>query len=87
MAFRLRGRQVQIDTMAGQLDGLLAGRGGIILVRGLPGMGKSSLLAEAARMADNPNAAAATCTRPPRKVPAAESTPSRRPPRKLRAST
>jgi hypothetical protein len=51
MAFRLRGRQVQIDTMAGQLDGLLAGRGGIILVRGLPGMGKSSLLAEAARMA------------------------------------
>jgi DNA-binding CsgD family transcriptional regulator len=51
MAFRLRGRQVQIDTVAGQLDALLAGRGGIILVRGLPGMGKSSLLAEAARMA------------------------------------
>jgi DNA-binding CsgD family transcriptional regulator len=51
MAFRLRGRQVQIDTMAGQLDALLTGRGGIILVRGLPGMGKSSLLAEAARMA------------------------------------
>jgi DNA-binding CsgD family transcriptional regulator len=51
MVVRLRGRQVQIDTMAGQLDALLAGRGGIIVVRGLPGMGKSSLLAEAARMA------------------------------------
>jgi DNA-binding CsgD family transcriptional regulator len=51
MVVRLRGRQVQLDTMAGQLDALLAGRGGIILVRGLPGMGKSSLLIEAARMA------------------------------------
>jgi predicted ATPase len=51
MAFRLRGRRVQIDTVAGQLDALLAVRGGIILVRGLPGIGKSSLLAEAARMA------------------------------------
>jgi DNA-binding NarL/FixJ family response regulator len=51
MAFRLRGRQVQLDTMAGQLDALAAGHGGIILVRGLPGMGKSSLLAAAAAMA------------------------------------
>src|SRR5271154_2280876 len=51
MTFRLRGRQVQLDTMAGQFDALLAGRGGIILVRGLPGMGKSSLLAEAATIA------------------------------------
>jgi DNA-binding CsgD family transcriptional regulator len=51
MAVRLRGRQVQLDTMAGQLDALAAGRGGIILVRGLPGMGKSSLLAKAATMA------------------------------------
>src|SRR5271168_904256 len=51
MAVRLRGRQVQLDTMAGQLDALAAGHGGIILVRGLPGMGKSSLLAAAAAMA------------------------------------
>jgi AAA ATPase domain len=51
MALRLYGRQAQLHTVAGQLDALLTGHGGIILVRGLPGMGKTTLLAEAARMA------------------------------------
>jgi DNA-binding CsgD family transcriptional regulator len=51
MALRLRGRQVQIETLRGQLDAVRAGRGGIVLVTGLAGMGKSVLLAEVEDMA------------------------------------
>jgi hypothetical protein len=42
---------VQVDVIAGQLDAPRAGRGGIVLFRGLPRMGKSALLDEAAYMA------------------------------------
>jgi DNA-binding NarL/FixJ family response regulator len=51
MAVRLRGREVQLATLRGQLDAVLAGRGGIVLVTGLAGMGKSALLTEVQAMA------------------------------------
>jgi DNA-binding CsgD family transcriptional regulator len=47
----LRGRQAQIDIVSAQFAALRAGRGGIMVVRGLPGMGKSALLAAAESMA------------------------------------
>src|SRR5215468_5712658 len=47
----LRGRHPQVDALRGQLDALAAGRGGVVLLRGPAGMGKSTLLAEAARLA------------------------------------
>lgn len=50
MALRLRGRQVQMETLRGQMDAVRAGRGGVVVIRGLAGMGKSALLAEAERM-------------------------------------
>jgi len=40
----LRGRQLQVEALRGQLDALLAGRGGIVLVSGTAGMGKTVLL-------------------------------------------
>jgi predicted ATPase len=40
----LRGRQVQVEALRDQLDALRAGRGGIVLVAGLAGMGKTVLL-------------------------------------------
>ena len=40
----LRGRQVQLEALSGQLDALQGGRGGIVLVTGLAGMGKTVLL-------------------------------------------
>src|SRR5579862_7194174 len=43
--------------------------------------------ADFARIIDTPSAAANTCTIPPRNVPSADSTPSRLPPARLRAST
>jgi DNA-binding CsgD family transcriptional regulator len=51
MAVRLRGREVQLETLLGQLDAVRAGQGGIVLVTGLAGMGKSALLTEAQAMA------------------------------------
>src|ERR1700742_533051 len=50
-AVRLRGRQVQTDMLRGQLDGVRAGHGGVVLVTGLAGMGKSALLGAAEDMA------------------------------------
>ncbi|HEX6520074.1 MAG TPA: AAA family ATPase [Streptosporangiaceae bacterium] len=47
----LRGRHNQIQTLRGQLDAVQAGQGGIVLITGLAGMGKSALLAEAEAMA------------------------------------
>ena len=40
----LRGRQLQVEALRGQLDALLAGRGGTVLVSGMAGMGKTVLL-------------------------------------------
>jgi DNA-binding CsgD family transcriptional regulator len=42
----LRGRQVQLEALSDQLDALQGGRGGIVLVTGLAGMGKTVLLDE-----------------------------------------
>jgi DNA-binding CsgD family transcriptional regulator len=50
-AFRLRGRQVEIQTLRDQLDAVQGGRGGIVLLSGLPGMGKTVLLDAAEQMA------------------------------------
>jgi DNA-binding CsgD family transcriptional regulator/predicted ATPase len=49
--FRLRGRQVQLETLGDQLDAVRAGRGGTVLVMGLAGMGKTALLDAADGMA------------------------------------
>ena len=38
-SFRLRGRQVQIETLRNQLDAVRAGRGGAVFVTGLAGIG------------------------------------------------
>ncbi|MGD0699336.1 MAG: AAA family ATPase [Trebonia sp.] len=51
MAPRLRSRQSQIDELRGQLNALGAGRGSVTLVTGPAGMGKTTLLAEAASLA------------------------------------
>ena len=48
--YRLRGREVQIQTLCNQLDAVQAGRGGIVLVMGQAGMGKTALLDAAASM-------------------------------------
>jgi hypothetical protein len=47
----LRGREPQVEALRGQLDALLAGRGGTVLVSGLAGMGKTVLLDAAGTMA------------------------------------
>jgi predicted ATPase len=47
----LRGREPQVEALRGQLDALLAGRGGTVLVSGLAGMGKTVLLDAAETMA------------------------------------
>jgi hypothetical protein len=51
MAVRLRGREIQLETLRCQLDAVRAGQGGIAVVTGLAGMGKSALLAEAQDLA------------------------------------
>ena len=48
---RLRSRQPQVDALRGQLNALVAGRGSVLLVTGRAGMGKTTLLAEATRLA------------------------------------
>jgi ABC-type cobalamin transport system ATPase subunit len=47
----LRSRQPQVDELRGQLNALGAGRGSVVLVTGPAGMGKTTLLAEAASLA------------------------------------
>ncbi|HEX6518542.1 MAG TPA: AAA family ATPase [Streptosporangiaceae bacterium] len=51
MAFRLRGRDTEIQALRRQLDTVDTGPGSVVIVRGLPGMGKSALLAAGARLA------------------------------------
>ncbi|HUN35284.1 MAG TPA: LuxR family transcriptional regulator [Trebonia sp.] len=51
MALCLRGRDAPLGTLTAQLDALAAGQGRVILVSGLPGMGKTALLAAAAGLA------------------------------------
>jgi DNA-binding CsgD family transcriptional regulator len=50
---RLRGRQVQRETLRRRLDAVQAGQGSVVLIQGLAGMGKSALLAEAAGLAQD----------------------------------
>src|SRR6201986_134861 len=47
----LRGREPQVEALRGQLDALLAGQGGTVLVSGLAGMGKTALLDATGTMA------------------------------------
>jgi predicted ATPase len=48
---RLRGRDPEIGMLSRRLDELGHGRGGVVLIRGAAGLGKSALLAEAEIMA------------------------------------
>jgi DNA-binding CsgD family transcriptional regulator/tetratricopeptide (TPR) repeat protein len=48
---RLRGRDPEIGMLSRRLDELGQGRGGVVLIRGTAGLGKSALLAEAEAMA------------------------------------
>src|SRR5271163_1983576 len=47
---RLRGRDPEIGMLSRRLDELGQGRGGVVLIRGTAGLGKSALLAEAEAM-------------------------------------
>lgn len=51
MAVHLRGRRVEIETLGVHLDAVRAGIGGVILITGSVGVGKSALLTEAEVMA------------------------------------
>lgn len=48
---RLRGRQVQLETLRGRLAAVRAGRGGTVLVTGPGGMGKTMLLGAVEQLA------------------------------------
>jgi predicted ATPase len=48
---RLRGRESEIAILSRRYDELIRGRGGVVLIRGAAGLGKSTLLAEAEAMA------------------------------------
>jgi DNA-binding NarL/FixJ family response regulator len=50
-ALRLRGRQVQVEELRSRLDAVRAGRGGIVLISGAAGLGKTVLLDAAGEMA------------------------------------
>jgi DNA-binding NarL/FixJ family response regulator len=47
----LHSRQPQVDVLRGQLNALRAGHGSVVIVTGPAGVGKTTLLAEAARLA------------------------------------
>jgi DNA-binding CsgD family transcriptional regulator len=47
MAERLRGRDAEVGMICGRLDQLLLGHGGLVVIRGPAGIGKSALLAAA----------------------------------------
>jgi DNA-binding CsgD family transcriptional regulator len=46
-SLRLRGRDQEVAMLSRRLDALSRGRGGVVLIRGAAGLGKSALLAEA----------------------------------------
>lgn len=48
---RLRGRRAEIELLGGRLDALLTGRGGMVLVTGPAGIGKTALIDAADEMA------------------------------------
>jgi DNA-binding NarL/FixJ family response regulator len=48
---RLHSRQPQVDVLRGQLSALRAGHGSVVIVSGPAGVGKTTLLAEAVRLA------------------------------------
>jgi hypothetical protein len=50
MALPLRGREGELGVVVALMDGLQEGRGGVILVEGWPGIGKSRFLAEAGQL-------------------------------------
>src|ERR1700722_16782433 len=50
MALPLRGREGELGVVTALIDGLQEGRGGVILVEGWPGIGKSRFLAEAGQL-------------------------------------
>src|ERR1700722_15488530 len=50
MALPLRGREGELGVVTALIDGLREGRGGVILVEGWPGIGKSRFLAEAGQL-------------------------------------
>lgn len=47
----LRGRTAELDLLRGQLDAVRAGRGGVMLISGVPGIGKTALLDAAESLA------------------------------------
>src|SRR5271155_945171 len=47
----IRGRDAALATVTGQLERVRSGVGAVVLVEGVPGIGKSRLLAEAATLA------------------------------------
>ncbi len=50
IALPLRGREAELGVVVALVQGLRVGRGGVILVEGWPGIGKSRFLAEAGRV-------------------------------------
>jgi DNA-binding CsgD family transcriptional regulator len=48
---RLRGRDAELELLLRRVDGLKRGRGGVTVIRGAAGLGKSSLLAAAEKQA------------------------------------
>jgi DNA-binding NarL/FixJ family response regulator len=51
MAVRIHGRHTQVEVLRQQFDALRAGRGGVVFITGSAGSGKTTMLAEAVRLA------------------------------------
>src|SRR5688572_14123420 len=62
MAHRLVGRESQFEIAGVFLDGLVAGRGGVLLVTSEPGIGKSRFAEEIVVMAESRGARGALVT-------------------------